>query len=291
MMWVWITLLCAFMLAARDSAIKWLSRDHDIFLLVVVNAFVTAVAALAYQLARGGLDWRAFYSREALPWFAMLVPLDALAIYLYYTAISKSPLSLTAPFQAFTPALIPFVSWLLIGEKISPRAAPGIALVALGGYGLFFTSLREWLEPLRRFRQERGSVLMVLVAVIYSVTSVLGRKLVTVVGPNNMGAFYPLSSAVLLALFFGASRALRPRQLRIRHVGVWLLAGVCGAIMITAHFQAISMTKAAYMISVKRTSGLFSMIFAALVFGERDLLRRTLGAALMLAGVAIVALV
>lgn len=279
------------MLAARDSAIKWLSREHDVFLLVAVNAFVTAAVALGYQWCCGAVDWRAFYCREAFPWFAALVPLDALAIYLYYTAISKSPLSLTAPFQAFTPALIPFVSWALIGERISMRAIPGIVMVVLGSYGLFFRSLRDWSEPFRRFRQERGSVLMLIVALIYSVTSVLGRKLVLVVGPDNMGAFYPLSSAVLLLVLFAATRRLHSAPLRIHHPWIWLAAGVAGAVMITAHFLAISMTKAAYMISVKRTSGLFSMLFAAIVFGERDIGRRTLAAGVMVAGVLWIAFV
>jgi drug/metabolite transporter (DMT)-like permease len=290
-MWVWITLLCAFMLAARDSAIKWLSRDHDIFLLVAVNAFITAVVALGFQLGRGAVDWRVFCCREALPWFAALVPLDALAIFLYYTAISKSPLSLTAPFQAFTPAFIPFVSWLLIGERISERAVPGIAMVVLGGYGLFFQSVRDWWEPFRQFKKEKGSTLMLVVAVIYSVTSVLGRKLVQVVGADNMGAFYPLTNAALVLFLFFVTHRLRGVAVRIRHPWVWLAAGVSGAIMITAHFMAISMTKAAYMISVKRTSGLFSMLFAALVFGERDILRRTLAAAVMVAGVLWIAFV
>lgn len=284
-MWVAVTLLCAFMLAARDTAIKWLSRDHDVLLLVVANALVTAFVALAYHIVRGGVDWRVFFCREAMPWFAALVPLDALAIYLYYTAISKSPLSLTAPFQAFTPAFIPWIAWILIGEKSRAAALPGIALVVIGGYGLFFQSARDWLEPFRRFRREKGAQLMVVVALIYSVTSVLGRRLVLVVGPANMGAVYPISSAVLLLAVFALTRGGRGCSIRIRHPWVWLAAGMAGSIMITTHFVAISMTQAAYMISVKRISGLFSMLFAAFVFRESGLLRRSVAAAVMLAGV------
>jgi len=288
-MWIPVTLLCAFSLATRDSAIKLLSREHSIFFLAVFSGLVSGIATLIYHLLFLPVDPRAFFSPTNLPLLIVLLPLDTLAAYLYYLALSKSPLSLTVPFLAFTPAIIPFTSWILLREGVAPVAFAGILLVTIGGYALFFHSFRELLGPFRNFAREKGSVLMFIVAMIYTVTSVLGRKMALRVGSANLGAFYPIASALLLlALFVFSGRATR-EPFRLRRPWIFLLAGFAGAVMITAHFIAISMVNTAYMISIKRTSTLFSLVYAALLFRERDIGKRLVGASIMLAGVMIIA--
>lgn len=288
-MWILITLLCAFSLAARDSAIKLLSHEHSVLFLSVFAGLVSGLATLAYHAAFHDVDARVFFGAENLPLVAVLLPLDCLAAFLYYLALTWSPLSLTVPFLAFTPALIPLTSWLIVGEGVSAVAFVGILLVVIGGYALFFHSFRELLIPFKRFAREKGSVLMFVVAVMFSVTSVLGRKMVLRVGSANMGAFYPISTALLLlAVYVLSGRAAR-EPLRVGRPRLLLAAGLAGAVMITAHFVALSMVNTAYMISVKRTSALFSLAFAAILFKERDIAKRLVGAFLMLAGVAVIA--
>ncbi len=287
-MWILVTLLCAFSLAARDTAIKLLSREHTVLFLAVFSSLVSGIATLIYHLLFLHIDVRAFFGPANLPLIAILLPLDTLAAFLYYVAISRSPLSLTVPFLAFTPVFIPITSWLFLREGVAPMAFVGILLVAVGGYTLFFHSFDELLVPFKRFAREPGSVLMLIVAMIYTVTSVLGRKMVLSVGSANMGAFYPITSALLLTGVFLLSRRSRREKLRFGRPGLFLAAGLAGAVMITAHFVAISMVNAAYMITLKRTSALFSMGFAALIFKERDIPKRMVGAVLMLAGVVVV---
>ena len=56
------------------------------------------------------------------------------------------------------------------------------------------------------------------------------------------------------------------------------------------HFAALELTQTAYMISVKRTSLLFSIAAGRLIFGEVVFGRRLLGGALMCAGGLLLAL-
>jgi uncharacterized membrane protein len=56
------------------------------------------------------------------------------------------------------------------------------------------------------------------------------------------------------------------------------------------HGWAISMTKAVYMIAVKRLSILFGVIYGGLFFNERHVLYRMVGTGLMVAGAAVVTL-
>jgi uncharacterized membrane protein len=54
------------------------------------------------------------------------------------------------------------------------------------------------------------------------------------------------------------------------------------------HAWAISMTKAAYMIPVKRLSILFGIIYGGLIFKEKNLLIRFTGAFLMMSGAVLI---
>jgi drug/metabolite transporter (DMT)-like permease len=77
---------------------------------------------------------------------------------------------------------------------------------------------------------------------------------------------------------------LFPKRLVEKPVAA-LLIGITGAIMIFSHLFAISMIQAAYMISIKRTSLIFGVIYGALWFKEKETRQRLLGASVMVAGV------
>jgi drug/metabolite transporter (DMT)-like permease len=87
-----------------------------------------------------------------------------------------------------------------------------------------------------------------------------------------------------MALLRGRARELAA-QLRPNRWFVAIGAGV--AAMTLLHFAAIGMTKVAYMLAVKRSSLLASVVVGRVFFGERGLRRRLPGAAIMLWGVAL----
>ena len=67
------------------------------------------------------------------------------------------------------------------------------------------------------------------------------------------------------------------------------MVGVAMAGMVLCHFMAIADVEVAYMITAKRTSLLFGMLYGAVWFHEARLGRNLGAGALMLAGVFLVA--
>jgi uncharacterized membrane protein len=59
-------------------------------------------------------------------------------------------------------------------------------------------------------------------------------------------------------------------------------------VMIVTHFLALQQVETAYMISVKRISLVFGIIFGALWFGETGMRRKLPAGAIMLAGVGMI---
>lgn len=73
-------------------------------------------------------------------------------------------------------------------------------------------------------------------------------------------------------------------------VGAVLAVVGLNGLMVYTHFLALQRVEVAYMISVKRVSLLFGILFGALIFGEPGLKTHLPAGALMLAGVVLIAL-
>jgi drug/metabolite transporter (DMT)-like permease len=289
--WLAITLICAFSLASADAATKGWLRDYSARELSLVRFSVTALVMLPLLPNWGTLTGlpAAFWV-----WIAGLIPLEILAMLLYMKAIRDHPLSLTLPYLAFTPVLVILSGYLLLGERVSAGGVLGILLVVAGAWllNLERASRRDWRSwgaPLAAILREPGSRLMLAVAFLYSLTSVMGKGAMRHLEPSHFGAFYFL----LLGLAALALFALpRPRIL----VTVWrrpwaaLAVALLNAVMIYTHFLALQRVEVAYMISVKRTSLLFGILYGALVFGERRLGTHLLSGGIMVAGVFLIAL-
>ena len=217
---------------------------------------------------------------------AIGLPLEALAFYCYMKALKVSPLSLTVPFLAFTPGFIILTGWIILGEEISPGGFWGIILIMVGAYFLNLSKTRYGLlDPLMAIFREPGSRLMLLVSFIYAFTSTIGKLAIIHSNPYIFGITYNVALAILLTLFLPAAAIAEPGKKLLRRPLIGLILGALVATTIFSHMLAISMTNVAYMISLKRTSILFGVLYGALWFKEEKIKERLTGAIIMIIGV------
>lgn len=213
----------------------------------------------------------------------VLLPLEITALILYVKAIKLSPLSLTIPFMALSPVFIIVIAFFLLGEWPDKSGFVGIFFITLGAYLLNAKAGSQgFLGPIKAIAREKGSLLMVIVAVIYSITSTIGKIAVQHSSPIFFGFFYPLLLTIALSMVVGVKGTLH--RVVSRPV-TFLTIGIFTAIMILSHFLAISMADVAYVISIKRTSLIFSVFYGWVVFKEINVTERLLGSILMIAGI------
>jgi drug/metabolite transporter (DMT)-like permease len=282
-MWVALALICALSLATADALTKralggtgeyvvgWLRLMFTIPALALLLPFIEAPAL-------DGTFYRAF---------ASALPFEVLAFVLYIKALRASPLSLTLPFLAFTPVFLVVTAYVIAGEAVSPRGAAGILLIAAGSYLLNFRDIGEGLlAPIKAIAREKGSVMMLAVAAIYSITSSLGKVAITHSSPLFFGATYFIVFPLAYTPF--ALSGLKGARVSGRELRTMLLVGVLNAVMVSTHMLAMSMTKVAYMISVKRSSLIFSVLYGYVLFNEDISGYRALGVVMMFAGFVLV---
>lgn len=220
----------------------------------------------------------------------MALPLEIIAIILYIKALKVSPMSLTIPFLAFTPLFLILVSYVILGEKVSLSGTIGIILITGGSYILNIHKARHALmEPIRAIFKERGSVMMLIVAIIFSITSSLGKMAIEHSAPVFFGSFY----FVLITVLF-TPIALGKNKAKIvitkKEIILFLSIGITYSLMIVFHMIAISLTKVAYMISLKRISLIFSIIYGHILFKEEKIFVRLFGGVMMFIGVVLIIL-
>lgn len=219
------------------------------------------------------------------------VGLSVLSFYLYVSALHYGDLGLTYPLLALTPLFLIPVEWLLLGDVPGLAGLAGILLVVAGVYLLNF-SAREasLLAPFAAVLRDRGARRMLGVALIWAVSGVVDRVAVT----NASTPFYgTLLTGGLTVAFLplvswkggGVRRAVAPGS-RILLVGQGLLFGL----MFICQMEALRQTLAAYVITVKRSGALVSVLLGAALFREGGLRQRLFGTAIIVAGVALLAI-
>lgn len=286
MNWFWYALLCAFFLATSDVFAKKALRDVD-----------------EYVVAWGRLIWAAPFILCLFPfaevpvittkfWWVVIIllPVETTALILYTKAIKLSPLSVTTPFLGLTPVFLIGTSFLILGEMTDTSGFFGILLVTWGAYMLHIRDAKSGLlGPVRAVLKERGAVLMVIVALIYSITSILGK----IASQNSSPLFFTMLyvvivPVVLFPLVYAKSSWTGIRQ-AFRKPSFILLGFFYGLSML-CHMQAIVLTEVPYMIAVKRTSLLFSILYGCMIFKEERFFERAGGGLLILAGIACIVL-
>lgn len=284
MLWLIISLLAAFTVAAQDTWVKkYFShlRSYDMMVYPAIYSLPLFIAGLWF-VPRPVLD--------AVYWWCMLIslPLNAVSFLLYMQAIKISPLSLTVPYLAFTPVFMIATGAVVLNEMPNRWGIVGILITCLGGYVLNLELARpNFRDPVMAVFREKGSWIMLIVAFLFSFAAVVGKQGILHSSPLFFTFTFFIAFNLAILIFLLALRKIR-LQTYTDQPGKGLIAGSLLFLQAVCHGYAISLTKAAYMISIKRLSILFGVIFGAVVFKEHNIGVRLAGAALMLSGAVLI---
>jgi uncharacterized membrane protein len=165
-------------------------------------------------------------------------------------------------------------------------------LIVVGGYALNVATVKSGiLAPLKAVAKERGAVYMIFVALIYSLTSSLGKLAVTHSSPSFFAATYYAALILCLLPLVSLSTGNQRLSTALRqNIGPAALPAAFQAIMAITHYAAISLANVAYVVSIKRSSLLIGSLYGFLFFRERQVSNRLAGAVLMFAGFVLIVL-
>lgn len=280
------TLITALLMAGADVLSKKASAQQSVYL-VSLSRWLFAIPVLALMTFQ--MDFPRAISSEVIVCTLILIPLEIVAMILYVKAIAHYDLSLTVPLLSLTPLFLLITGSLFLHETVTLMGIAGVVTILSGVYIMNVTHLREgMLAPFKSIVRNEGSLLVVVVALIYAITSTMGKKVVTLTGSAFFSFWYLFAlSIVLIPVVYIKGES--PWQI-FKNFKMNLLIGTLVGLATYSIFTAYNYAPIAYVIAIKRTSILFTVILGRMIFNEPSFGRRVTGAVLALIGIVLIIL-
>jgi drug/metabolite transporter (DMT)-like permease len=269
--------LDAFLLALAAAALHagWnilVARAEDVRAATTVALVLSVVLFAPVAVATWDVE------AAAVPWIALSAVLELAYFLLLTAAYRDSDVSLVYPVaRGVAPVLVLLGGWLA-GATLGALQAVGVVLV---GAGVLLV------RGITGRADRRGVLLALLIA-----GTIAGYTLVDNQGIEHASAIAYLElvlAPVAIAALIAYAAAGRLAEVR-REVGVTTVAAALGTFGAYAlALAALERAPAASVAAVRETSVLFAVALGAVVLHERVTARRAVGAAVVVAGVVLVA--
>lgn len=281
MLWFFLSFSCALITTFLDVWAKRISNKYSPLKIAQGKVFLGTFFVILYFL----IFKEFIFDSRNLPLLLSIIPLEILALYLYLKAISFWPLSHTIPLLSLTPLPLFLTSKIFLEDKFSSSGILGVILIVLGSYILNISQFKEgFFTPFRVLFKEKGSRLMLMVAIIYSLNSAIGKKCIEI---SSVDSFI-LNYFILLSLGFLIFSFFKKEFFSLKDIKILSPLGFFSFLLSVFQFNAYSLAPVVYVIAIKRTSILFSVFSGKLFFKEKKVFEKALGSFLMLLGSTII---
>ncbi len=264
-MWFILSILTAVFYAAQGAWIKKTTKEVDRFT-TTWAMFSFAIPVLIIPLLITGIP-------DIGPKFFWAAPgtlvLNMVAFTLFVTALKVSPLSLTYPFLALTPIFLIGTGYLFLGELPDLSGLAGIILITAGAYLINFKEIsRGILAPIKEIKNEKGSLLMLIVAFIWSFAGAMDKVAVEASSPFFFNVAFNTGFLILYLPFLKYKTPEFTKEIK-EHKGKLFVLGLFGALMVICQMVALRLTLVSYVIAIKRSGMLITLIIGKLFFDEK----------------------
>jgi len=286
MVWFIYAFLTALFESAKDVFSKKSLKEMDEYVVACSLMFFSLVFLLPMLFFIGIPRFTSQF------WVALFVggSLNVVAIILFMKAIKASDLSLTIPMITFTPLFLLITSPIMLGEFPSLLGLFGVILIVAGSYIMKIKHMKKgFFAPFGALIKEKGPRLMLLVAFIWSITSNFDKMGVI----NSSPMFWVASTGIFMTIVMLPIMLFKSKNVisKIKSgYKVLVPMGFFGVAASIFQMTAVSMTLVAYVISIKRTSVIMSVLLGHFLFKEKGLKERLIGVILMVLGVVLITL-
>lgn len=285
-MWFFLSLFSALFDATKNVLTK--HKIHRFHSLTIAWTWALANLVLLVPLVL----FSGWVSVSGSFWWVVVLSsaMDVVALIIYIEGLRHSDLSLSLPMLALSPLVLTISSLVLNGEAPNQYALVGITMVIVGLYFLNFKRKEHWFAPIMAITQQRGTLLIALVALLWGVSGALHKRGLVEAGPF----FYLAANATLvfvmmtpIAILFSYKEF--KRLWKKENLQVLLPIATLDSLGILTQVLAKNLTYAVFVISVKRMSIILAALLAWIFLGER-IKSRILPILILVLGVMLIAL-
>lgn len=280
-------LICSLAFAAMDLLRKLLAGSIAPIALVFFIALGAVPAMVGWMVIEGSHGVTAGYF---LPGLASVL-LNLLANLGFVYSVKLSPLSRTIPFLSLTPVFTSLMAVPLLSEYPSSRETMGIAAVVVAALILNLDQAEDGSvkDRIKALGREKGSVLMVIVAFLWSLAVPLDKLAIANASSSFHGTV--LSVGVTLGAFAVLLGQRRVKDLTaFRHRPMLVVAlMICASLALAFQLISIQVVLVSLVETIKRAIGCFlAVVLGRFVFQESITIHKVTAVTAMVVGVALI---
>lgn len=234
-------------------------------------------------------------SKEGISYNAIPYIIAGGVIHIFYwfslsQAYTYEDLSVVYPIARSAPALIPIVSFLIIGERISPGGIIGIVLVSIGVYLLTFEH-GKFLEITKKIFsfKEKGILFSYLTLITVVMFTINDKKASYIVNPVAYVYLFETISLIGLTpfVFLMRKEKLIKKELKNNFVSI-LISSISIILSYSLIVYAMKFSPASYVVAIRQFGIIVGVFYGVIFLKEGYGLRRFLASLMITAGIIII---
>ena len=204
-------------------------------------------------------------------------------------SLKNLEISNALPLLALTPGFIAIFAFIFLGESLKTQEVIGLMILIAGTYLLESQSLREIFYPFNVFIRSKYHRFVILALLLFTASSILDKLLLVKLNlsPISLTAFQHIYFALLFSIiyfFFRKKSEPNTKNILSNNFGWIALISVLTIGYRFTQVAAIGMASVALVLAIKRTSVFWATVIGGKIFSDKDLLKRSISAVLILIG-------
>ncbi len=204
-------------------------------------------------------------------------------------ALKNLEISNALPLLALTPGFVAVFAFLLLGESLKTVEVIGLMFLIVGTFILESKNLKEFVFPFNVFLKSKYHRYIILALFLFTASSILDKLLLIKLNlsPISLTAFQHIYFAVLFSiiyLVFRRKEEITSVVIKKDNLGWIALISILTIGYRYTQIVAVSLASVALVLAIKRTSVFWATVIGGKLFNDKDLLKRSIAAILILVG-------
>ncbi len=223
-----------------------------------------------------------FPSSQAAVYLLASIILNATAFIFFVKALKSGELSIVGPLENMRPIFVAVLAMLILGETFQIKIFAGAAIVAAGAFVIHLKN--NFSETVKKIAESKVSLYMLAVAFLYGLSAIFDKLALASFSPTKYTFYIILGMTTIYAAVY-----LKSKKPFRNVLNKWSVAfGIFYAIALWGIFTAFQLASPSAITPVQMLRTIVMAFVGFIIFGEKEIKLRILGALIMLAGVWIV---
>lgn len=274
-------LLSAFAAITQKKVLFNLGALEFSFLLSIVN-LVFSIPFFFF------IDYETINTLNLSILFAKSV-IGVLAFLCVMISLKNLEISNALPLLALTPGFVAVFAFFILGESLKGIEIIGLVLLIVGTFILESKNIKEFVFPFNVFLKSKYHRFVIFALLLFTASSIMDKLLLIKLNltPISLTAFQHIYFAILFSiifLFFRNKEQISSTGFNKDNICWIALISVLTIGYRYTQIVAVSLASVALVLAIKRTSVFWATVIGGKLFHDKDLLKRSIAAVLILIG-------